>query len=257
MEKDIILLLSGFIVGAMNAIAGGGMLVGFPVLVALGIPPITASATGTVITTPGQIASAIGYWKYLRKVPIRYAQLLVPTVIGAILGALTLRNTSPHDFARMVPALVLFGVVLFAFQPLLHLHLHRHLKGSLKGRTKKALPLVILGLPMIPICFYGGYFGAGYGFLMLAFLGFTSLPDTHMINAMKNVSAIFVSTTSMICIYSAHLIDWRVGLIAAIGAAAGGFLGARGAQRMSSHWLRIAIICIGLAAVVYLALQQY
>ena len=253
MEKDIALVLVGFVVGAMNAIAGGGMLVGFPVLVALGVPPIAANATGAVITAPGQLASAIGYWKYLRKVPLRYTWLLAPAVVGSAMGALTLRNTSPHDFARLVPMLVLFGVGLFAFQPLLHFHLHRHLKG----RTKTVLPLVILGLAMIPLCFYGGYFGAGYGFLMLAFLGFTNLQDTHMVNAMKNVSAIFVSSTSIICLYGTHLIQWRTGLVTAIGTITGGFLGARGAQKVSNHWLRVSIIVIGLAAVVYLAFQQY
>ncbi len=253
MEKDIVLVLVGFVVGVMNAIAGGGMLVGFPVLIALGIPPITANATGMVVTAPGQLASALGYWKYLRRVPMRYAWLLVPAVIGAAAGSLTLRNTSPHDFARIVPVLVLFGVALFAFQPLLHFHLHKHLEK----RTKRMLPLLMLGLAMIPLCFYGGYFGAGYGFLMLAFLGFASVPDTHMINAMKNVSAIFVSGTSMICLYSSHLIHWRVGMIAGAGAVIGGFLGARGAQKVSSYWLRICIVVIGVAAVIYLALQQY
>ncbi|HSX05240.1 MAG TPA: sulfite exporter TauE/SafE family protein [Candidatus Saccharimonadales bacterium] len=253
MEKDIALILVGFVVGAMNAIAGGGMLVGFPVLVALGVPPLTANATASVITAPGQLASAVGYWRYLRKVPLRYAWLLLPATIGAALGSLTLRNTSPHDFARLVPALVLFGVLLFVFQPLLHFHLHR----QLKGRAKKILPLALLGMAMIPLCFYGGYFGAGYGFLMLAFLGLTNLQDTHMINAMKNVSAVFVSSTAMLCLYGAHLIDWRIGGITAIGTVSGGFLGARGAQHVSSHWLRISIIAIGLMAVIYLSVQQY
>lgn len=253
MEKDIILLLAGFIVGAMNAIAGGGMLIGFPVLIALGMPPLIANGTGNIVTFPGQVTSAIGYWKYLRKVPLRYALLLVPVIVGTALGALTLRHTPADHFARIVPGLVLFGVALFAVQPLLHFHLHRHVKG----RVRTALPMIILGLAIVPLSFYGGYFGAGYGFMMLAFLGFTNLPDTHMINGMKNVSAIFVSGVSVLCLYGAHIIDWRTGLVMAVGTATGGYLGARGAQKVSSHWLRICIICIGLCAVAYLALRQY
>jgi uncharacterized membrane protein YfcA len=253
MNKDIVLLLVGFIVGAMNAIAGGGMLIGFPVLVALGVPPLIANATGNIITSPGQLASAIGYWRYLRKVPAIYAWLLLPIIVGSVFGALTLRHTSPHDFARIVPVLVLFGVALFAFQPLLHFHLHRHIKG----RARTALPIILLAIAVVPLSFYGGYFGAGYGFIMLAFLGFTNLSDTHMINAMKNVSAIFVSTTSVICLYSTHLIDWHTGMFMGGGAVIGGYLGARGAQKVSSHWLRIFIICIGLSAVVYLGLHEY
>lgn len=252
MEKDIVLLLAGFIVGAMNAIAGGGMLVGFPVMIALGIPPLIANATGNVVTWPGQLSSAIGYRKYLRKVPRAYLWLIPPIIAGAAIGSLTLRHTSAHNFERMVPGLVLFGVALFAFQPLMHFHLHRYLKG----RAKTQLPVLLLALAMLPLSFYGGYFGAGYGFLMLAFLGFTNLHDTHMINAMKNVSAIFVSVTAMVCLYGAHLIDWRTGIIMAVGSFTGGWIGSRSAQKVSSHWLRIAIIVIGLGAVVYLALKQ-
>lgn len=253
MEKDIIFLLVGWVVGAMNAIAGGGMLIGLPVLIALGVPPLVANATGSVITAPGQLSSAIGYWRYLRKVPLYYALLLIPVVLGAICGATVLRHTSPDRFAHIVPALVLFGVALFAFQPLMHFHLHKHLKG----RYKTALPLVILGLAILPLGFYGGYFGAGYGFIMLAFLGFTSLSDTHMMNAMKNVSAIFLSTTTLICLWCTHLVNWRVGVIMGTGSVIGGYMGARGAQKVSSHWLRVGIICIGLLAVVYLGFQEY
>src|SRR6266702_7761946 len=108
MEKDIVLLLAGLVVGAMNAIAGGGFLVGFPVLVALGIPPLVANATGNIIVGPGQLASALGYQKYLRKVPLRYAVLLIPIIIGSAAGAITLRSTSAKDFAAIVPGLVLF-----------------------------------------------------------------------------------------------------------------------------------------------------
>jgi uncharacterized protein len=74
---------------------------------------------------------------------------------------------------------------------------------------------------------------------------------------MKNVSAIFLSTATVICLLCTHLIDWRVGLVMGAGSTIGGFVGARGAQRVSSHWLRIAIICVGLMAVVYLGFQEY
>lgn len=253
MEKDVLLLLIGFVVGAMNAIAGGGMLIGFPMMIALGIPAITANAVGNVATGPGQLASAIAYRQYLRKVPRYYAWLLLPIVAGSAIGAFILRNTSAHDFARIVPGLVLFGVVLFAFQPLMHFHLHRHLKG----RAKTTLPLILLGLSILPLSIYGGYFGAGYGIILLGFLGFTSLPDTHTMNALKNVAAIFVSSTTILCLYGTHLIDWRIGLIMASGSTLGGYLGARGALKVSSHLLRMIVIAIGLGAVVYLGLRQY
>lgn len=253
MLHDIVLLLAGFVVGAMNAIAGGGMLVGFPVLVALGVPPLIANATGAVITLPGQLASAWGYRKYLRRVPLKYAWLLVPTVIGAAIGSLLLRFTPSHDFDRFVPLLVLFGVMLFTFQPLLHFHLHSHVTG----RSRAWLPLAMIGLAVIPLSIYGGYFGAGYGFLMLAFLGLTNLHDTHMMNGMKNIAATFLSATSITCLYGAQLIDWRTGLVMAVGSVTGGYIGARGALRVPNHWLRIAITIIGISAVIWLGIREY
>jgi uncharacterized membrane protein YfcA len=246
-------ILIGFIVGAMNAIAGGGMLVGFPALIALGTPALTANAVGYVAAFPGQVSSAYGYRKYLRKVPRKYLWLLLPTVLGAAIGSLALRYTSPKDFSHLIPVLVLFGVLLFAVQPLLHLHLHRHIKGKAKSK----LPLIILSLAILPLSIYGGYFGAGYGLIMLAFLGFTNLHDAHLMNAMKNVAAIFLSGTVVICLYGSSLIDWHIGILAAIGSLIGGYAGARGAQRVSSHFLRLAIITIGLCAVAYLFAIEY
>jgi uncharacterized membrane protein YfcA len=253
MEKDALLLATGLAVGAMNAIAGGGMLIGFPVLIALGLPPLFANATGSVAILPGQLTSAIGYRRFLQKVPLRYALLLIPCFLGAVIGGLTLRHTPPAHFAELVPFLVLLGVGLFAFQPLLHFHLHRHVTQ----RSRSKLPLYILGLALLPITFYGGYFGPGFGFMLLAFLGFTNLKDTHTMNAMKNVAAVFVAGASIACLFTAHMIQWHEGLLMAFGCALGGYLGARGAQKVSSHWLRIGIICIGLSAVVYLGLREY
>ncbi len=237
----------------MNAIAGGGMLIGFPVLIALGLPPLVANATGYIVAIPGQVTSIVGYRTYLKKVPRVYAWLLVPLLIGSTLGVLALRNTSPEDFAQMVPALVGFGVALFAFQPLMHFHLHRHLKG----RAKTALPLVLLGIAMLPLGYYGGYFGVGYGFIMLAFLGFTNLHDAHVMNAMKNVSALCLSSVSVLLLTGSGLINWRTGLVMGAGSALGGYLGSKYAQKVSSHWLRIVIVAIGIAAVFYLARLEY
>jgi len=253
MIQDIVLLLVGFIVGAMNAIAGGGMIIGFPVLLALGIPPLFANATANIVSLPGQLASAIGYRKYIRRVPARYLLLLIPVVAGSAVGALTLRHTSATDFANIVPILLLFGIGLFTFQPLLHFHLHAHVKGV----RRTWLPMVLLGIAVAPLSFYGGYFGAGYGFMMLAFLGFTNMTDTHMMNGMKNIAATFVAGTSIICLYSSGLIHWRIGIIMAVGSAIGGYSGACGAQKLSSHWLRIIVIVLGMSAVVYLGLRQY
>jgi uncharacterized membrane protein YfcA len=245
---EIFYFLTGLVVGGMNAIAGGGMLLGFPALLALGIPPLVANATSPVIVLPGQIASAFGYREYLRKTPRKYAWLLVPCALGTPIGAWLLLHTSNSRFVEIAPWLILFAVILFAFQPLMHHHLHRHVTS----RSKRVKPLLIIGLGLIPVTIYGGYFGAGLGFLMLAFLGFTKVRDAHQINAMKNVAATVTCLAAIIVLAQGSLIDWHVGLIMAAGGMLGGYSGSRLAQRISSHGLRIVVICIGLVTAAYM-----
>lgn len=252
MEKDIALLLTGVVVGAMNAIAGGGMLLGFPAMVALGIPPLVANVTANAIMPPGTAVAVGAYRSYLRRIPWRYAWLLVPVAIGAIAGALTLRGTDASQFTELVPWLVLAGVVLFAFQPIIHLRLHHHLHKNRGGNWT----LVLLGLGILPASFYGGYFGAGYGFMMLAFLGMGKVHEIHILTAMKNVSSLVVSVLCLLLLADTGLVDWRVAAIMAVGATAGGYLGAVIGKRIAAKTLRVFIIVTGLAAAAWLALQQ-
>src|SRR5690606_19452406 len=100
------------LVGTMNSIAGGGMLLGFPALLAAGLSPISANVTGSLVTLPGQLTSAFGYRSYLRKLPRRFLLLLIPVFFGSIAGALLLRNTSSAKFDELVPALIFFAVIL-------------------------------------------------------------------------------------------------------------------------------------------------
>ncbi len=253
MLKDVLLFLTGIIVGGMNAIAGGGMLIGFPILLATGMPALNANITANLISLPGQLTSAYGYRKYLRKVPLKYLWLLVPCAVGAVIGALILRHTSSSSFQNIVPGLILFAVVLFAFQPLLHFHLHSHMSR----RTKNIRTLVFIALAIVPLSIYGGYFGVGFGFVMLAFLGFTSLHDVHKMNALKNLASATIALVSLAILFSTHLIDWHHGLAMAAGNMIGGYAGATLALKVSSHTVRIVVIAIGLTAAAYLAVRSY
>lgn len=253
MLKEILLFVVGIVVGGMNAIAGGGFLLGFPVLIAAGLSPLVANMTGNVIILPGQLTSAFGYRRYLKTLRARYLILLIPCLIGGAAGALVLRNTSSSRFQEMVPWLILLAVLLFALQPFLHQHLRRHISK----RSRNMRTLLIISVALLPTAFYGGYFGAGFGFIMLAFLSFTSLHDMHRINGLKNLAGVTIASVSLLCLYSAHRIDWPHGLAMAAGNAIGGYTGARLSQRVSSHAIRIAVIIIGFSAATYLALKAY
>jgi uncharacterized membrane protein YfcA len=250
---EIGLFLVGIIVGAMNAIAGGGMLIGFPVMLAAGMSPLVANITGNVVLLPGQLSSAFGYRKYLRKVPKRYLILLLPCLVGGTIGALVLRHTSSNQFERLVPGLILFAVLLFTFQPLLHLHLRRHISK----RSRDMQTLWFIALALLPTAAYGGYFGPGFGFIMLAFLSFTSLRDIHQMNGLKNLAGVSIAAVSILCLYSIHHINWPLGLSMAAGNGVGGYGGARFSQRFSSHLIRIIVILIGIIATIYLAFRAY
>jgi uncharacterized membrane protein YfcA len=256
MLNDLILFLSGLFVGSMNAIAGGGMLLGFPVIMAFGhVSALVANATANLAILPGGASSAYGYRKELKKVPKIYFLLLVPSLIGACIGAILLRHTKATNFATMVPYLLVFAVALFTFQPWLYKKLKKHMQSKHGNKNLKAILIISVGL--LPLSIYGGYFGAGFGFVMLAFLGFTGLHNyVHRMNAVKNLVSVSIALATIICLYSSHLINWRIGLITACGSALGGYLGATYIQKVSSHTLRIIVIVIGLGAAIYLGIKN-
>jgi uncharacterized membrane protein YfcA len=253
MLTDLLLCAVGVIVGVMNAVAGGGFVIGFPVMVMAGLTPLVANATGNIVVLAGQAASAFGYRRFLRKVPLRYAWLLIPCALGSALGAVILRHTSGDQFEQLVPWLILFAVVLFAYQPFLQMHLHRHMHS----KRKVAGSLIPLGIALLPMAIYGGFFGAGVGFIMLAFLGFTSLRDIHTINAMKNMASVVMTSITIIILLNGQFIDWPHGLSMAVGTTIGGYSGAQLAQKIPSHIIRIVVILIGLGAALYLGLHHY
>lgn len=244
---------TGLVVGTMNAIAGGGGLVGYPILLAVGLPPLTADATSFIAVLPGQISSAVGYRNFLRRVPKLYLVLLVPCALGAAIGAHLLKSTSFDEFSALVPFLVLFSVGLFALQPFLHIHLMRHIRS----RHKNIFKFSLLGIAFFIMTIYGGYFGVGLGFSLLALIGFTNVGEIHMMNGMKNIASIVVMLVAIASIYNAHLIHWEYGLVVGLGGLVGGFVGSHLAQRVSSHSIRITVIVAGLTTALYLLVKYH
>lgn len=250
---ELVLFLAGIIVGVMNAIAGGGLLIGFPVMLAVGMTPLSANVTGHLVVLPGNVTAAYGYRKYLKKLNRKYLYLLIPNLAGAFIGAMLLSHTSSENFENFIPWLIAFAVALFAFQPYLHFHLNRHLRGIIKGPG----PLVLIGLAIIPLAIYGGYFGAGYGFIMLAFLGFTRLHEIHQMNGLKNLSALCISVVSLAVLATSGQVNWHYGAVMALGCGVGSYYGAVLTQKVSNHSLRIVIITIGVLTAAYLAYRTY
>lgn len=254
MISDVLLFLVGFGVGIMNAVAGGGGLIGFPALISIGgLSALSANATGYLVMLPGQLTSAIGYRKFLSSVPKYYALLLIPCMVGAGFGSVILRHTSSHSFGNLVPWLILLAVGLFAFQPFLQAHIHQHITR----RIKHIRPIVVIGLILFLLSIYGGYFGPGFGFVLLAFLSFTRLNQLHQMNGLKNIAAVTMAIVSILVLANGTFIDWHVGILMGIGSALGGYCGAHFVQKFPSHLSRVIVIAIGVAAAIHLVLRNY
>jgi uncharacterized membrane protein YfcA len=243
--EALILLLVATLAGVVNAIAGGGTLLSFPVLLYFGVPSLVANATNSLVMFLGTTGSIYGYRRQLATVGRRLRWLLPVSVLGGWLGSVLLTHSSERLFASLVPLLILFASLMFLMQ--------RWIGHWPAGHAARWL----VGALQFLIAVYGGYFGAGIGILILAVLGLLGMKDLHEANALKNILASAINCVASIWFIAGGLIDWpRAGLMTA-GALIGYFLGAHYSQRVPQNWIRVAIIGIGFAAALILAVRQY
>lgn len=251
-EKGLIIAATGIIVGIVNAVAGGGMLVGYPLLLYFGLTALASNITANVIVLAGQLTTSIGYRQQIKKVPKKYFWLIIPTIAGSLIGAFVLRHTTNSKFMLIAPLLILIAVILFLFQPYIKQRVYR----SSEKITQHNQPSLVIYILVFLLSIYGGYFGAGYGLVMLAILSFSKLKNIYEMNALKNVCAIFIAAASLIVLFTSHLINWRYGITMAIGTAIGGYFGARLSNKLSVAVVRYFVIVIGIITAIYLASQS-
>lgn len=249
----IVLVLAGIVAGAVNSISGGGGLLTFPVLIAAGLSPVSASATDVVASPPGQVSSAWGYRKHFKKVPARYIWLLIPLVLGGLTGVTLLRLYHDQSFDQLAPYLVLSSVLLFALQPAFAKWRMR--KFPTKARQVTGSEMIKLSIAVFAVAVYGGYFSIGLSLAALALLSYTRINSIHALNGSKNIVSAVVPLLSIGIIASTGLIAWEFGLILGAGKLIGGFVGARTAQYMNPRLVRILAIVIGLSTTGYLFLS--
>jgi uncharacterized membrane protein YfcA len=242
-------LVAGVLAGAINAIAFGGSLISFPTLVWLGVPPIVANATNTAAMWPGSLGAVWGYRRELRETQPRMYWLIVPSVLGAVAGAMLLRVTPAALFDRLVPLLILFATLLFAVQErvqrLFNVAPEHHGAAWLAG----AMIFQFL------VSVYGGYFGAGMGILMLAALAILGHDDIHQMNGLKNMLAVFINAVAAAYFVAAGMVLGTDAVVMAVGAIVGGVASAGIARRMGRKADRRAVIVIGFAMTLVLFLR--
>lgn len=229
---------AGLLGGLCNAIAGGGTFFTFPALLSVGLPPVTAGATGAVAIWPGHAASLIGEGAVLRQeLAARPGRVLVFALLPA-LGAGLLLLSGDALFRQLVPGLLLFATLLFAAGPSLGRWLAR--RRARPGALRLAEGAVAL---------YGGYFGAGLGVLLLALLGLGGGSDLTRQNVVKNALATLATSSAVLVFALGGAVAWGPAALVFLGAVAGGVLGGRLARRVRPQVLRALIVVLGLVLV--------
>lgn len=238
MFEIVLVACAAFLAGALNSVAGGGTFFSFPALLAAGVPPVAANASNSVALWP---ASLSGAWAYRHELA-RYKRYLIPmgivSFIGGVCGGLLLLSTKDATFARLIPWLLLFATVLFAFSGKLGTLL-RGAKALKPGNTPGALA----GQAVVSV--YGGFFGAGMGIMMLASLAMSGHDDVHEINAIKNLLSAVIYSVTVLTFVIAGAVSWPHTLVMLVTATLGGYIGAAAARKIPAQWLRRFIIVVG------------
>lgn len=232
----LIFVVAGAVAAGINSVAGGGSLVSFPVLVAMGVPSLPANATNSVALWPGSLAGALGFRNLLPKSGHHLRTLAIPTILGALLGALLLVNTGQRTFDLAVPVLILGATLLLAFQ--------KRIK-TWALRTSLHIPVAGGMAIQFLIAVYGGYFGAGMGIMMLA--GFSLFIDgnIHELNAVKTWLGLFINFAASVLLLQQGLVVLVPALALTVGSIVGGYAAARMSQRVDSEKLRLWIAGYG------------
>jgi uncharacterized membrane protein YfcA len=239
--------------GTINTIVGSGTLITFPVLLAVGLPPVTANVSNSLGLVPGSVTGAIGYRRELAGQRSRLIRLGAVCLVGGVCGAVLLVTLPSQAFDAIVPALIAAALVLVVLQP----RLARSVQAR-RDRTGATIPAhggVALLVGMLLASMYGGYFGAAQGVLYLSLMGLLLDDTLQRINGLKNVLASIVNgVAALFFVIVAHM-DWAaVGLVAG-GAVVGGVIGARVGRRLPPTALRALIVVVGIVAIVQLALR--
>ncbi|MEV3972979.1 sulfite exporter TauE/SafE family protein [Streptomyces sp. NPDC050698] len=242
-------LAAGTGAGAVNAVVGSGTLITFPVLLAAGLPPVTATVSNGLGLVPGSVTAAVGYREELRGQGRRVLLLGVAAVLGGLTGAVLLLTLPASAFERIVPVLVGLALVLVACQPWIAKRVRRRRESGARVRRDGG-PLLFTGLTLASV--YGGYFSAAQGIVYVSLMGMLLDETLQRLNAVKNVLAAVVNTVAALLFVFFADFDWTAVLLIAAGSALGGLIGARTGRRFSPAVLRTLIVSVGTVALVHL-----
>lgn len=231
--------LAAFAAGAVNAVAGGGSLITFPTLVAVGLPPITANITNTVALCPGYLGATLAQRRDLAGQGRRAALVLPVAAAAGVGGAFLLLHTTARAFELAVPFLLLVAALLVGAQD--------RIRELLFGRTRTRHAEVWAILPVALAGVYGGYFGAGMGVMILAALAIVLPDELVRINALKQAVSLVVNVAAALVFVGSGRIAWPVAGVMFASALLGGVAGGRFAAKLPAARLRWLVVVLGVA----------
>jgi uncharacterized membrane protein YfcA len=245
--------LAGLTAGSINAVVGSGTLVTFPVLLAVGLPPVTATISNSLGLVPGGLTGAIGYRRELRGQRRLLMRLLPASLLGALTGSFLLLHLPASAFEAIVPGLVALAVVLVAVQPLLQRWLAaRRARNGIEDEPRIGrgrLAALLAGAYATGT--YGGYFAASQGVLQVGIFGLLLREPLQRLNAIKNVLTLGVNAVAALAyvVVATDRIDWLAAGLVACGSLVGGHVGSTLGRRLPAPVLRTAIVLLGLVAI--------
>ena len=246
--ESILVLVAGFAAGTINAVIGSGTLITFPVLLAVGYPPIVANVSNNIGLVPGAASAALGYREQLRGSGQRLLRFAPATIAGSVIGSALLLSLPENSFKKIVPVLIVISLILIVFQP----RISRWATARRETVKPHGGPLLRVGIFGTGI--YGGYFGAAQGILLFGMLAISLPDDLRELNAVRAVLAgIANAVAAIIFIFVADVAYLPVALIA-VGSTAGGLFGAGIGKRLPDPVLRGVIVVVGIAAILKLVL---
>ncbi|MFI8964860.1 sulfite exporter TauE/SafE family protein [Streptomyces sp. NPDC053493] len=246
-------LAAGTAAGAINTVVGSGTLITFPVLLATGLPPITANVSNALGLVPGSISGAIGYRSELTGQTTRVLRLGAAALLGGLLGAVLLLALPSDAFDAIVPVLIGIALVLVLVQPRIAAAVQRRREAKGTEAHPDGGPALLVGLFLASI--YGGYFGAAQGVLYISLMGLLLHDTLQRINAVKNILGAVVNGVAAVFFLFVADFDWTAVLLIAVGSTIGGQIGAKIGKRLPPTVLRGVIIAVGIVAILQLTLK--
>jgi uncharacterized membrane protein YfcA len=248
------LVLAGAAAGMINAVAGGGTLLTFPVLLFFGTKPVIANATSTTALVIGTAGSIFGFQRQLPGIRRWLGRFVPVSILGGWLGSLLLTRSGDQLFSSLVPYLILFATVLFLLQEVIRKWMGPPALDAAPRHTTAPWIAVVF---QFAVALYGGYFGAGIGILMLASLGLIGLTDIHQMNALKNVLGSLINLVAAAWFVASGMVDWNKAGVMTVGAVTGYYLGASLSQRIPQLIVRRTVTVIGFSISAIMFYRQF